>query len=118
MIPQADFDECSYFNFKDDEGEDLEEPEEISFMSDKITNIRDLLNAEGIVTLGTYGVEIEIFYDDMRDNEELKALMDEQGWGNFPKGPYENVYCFMGNGASVLVSSVFAASAAAMMIFN
>lgn len=118
MIPQADFDECSYFNFKDDEGEDLKEPEEISFMSDKITNIRDLLNASGIATLAMYGIEIEIFTDDMEENEELLALMNAEGWGNFPKGPKENVYCFMGNAASVLVSSAFAASAAAMMIFN
>jgi hypothetical protein len=87
MIPQADYDECSYFNFKDDEGEDLKEPEEISFMSDKIKNIRDLLNAEGIATLAIYGIEIEIFYDDMGENEELRALMDAEGWGNFPTGP-------------------------------
>jgi len=61
---------------------------------------------------------IEIFYNDMANNDELKAEMDEAGWDKFPVGPYNNVYCFQGNAASVLISSVFAASAAAMMIFN
>jgi len=46
MIPLADYDTCSYFEFEDENGDEYEDgPKEIPFMSDKIRNARDLLNA-------------------------------------------------------------------------
>jgi len=89
MIPGGDYDDCSFYKIINDDpdssdyGDELEEPEEIAFISDVVKNVEDYLNQPGIAVLDQWGIEIKVMYDDMvdPDNPGAESLweQDENG---------------------------------------
>jgi len=122
MVPGGDYDDCSFYAIIDEDpesktfGEDLEEPEEMAFISDFVHNAKDYLNQKGVAVLEPWGITIEIMYDDMvnPDNpgaDTLFSKVDAEGNKQLFVEPFD------GAGASAL-SVAAAASAMALYLLN
>ena len=127
MVPGGDYDQCTWYKMEDDdphspgEMEDLDEVEEIEFISTLVKNAEQYLNLKGIVSLNQWGIQIKIMTDDMVNfiKQKVEDGSDPQ-WAEIPIYSDTGSPCFQGieAGATLIASSAFALSTLALTILN